>query len=262
MKQNRYVFYLLLVLSLIALWGFYPLQDNPNYHNFAEQRILCGVPHVGDVLSNLAFALTGVILLWRGRRIDTELYEFQIFMYYFFAGSALLLAAGSAYYHWNPNNETLVWDRGTMVVGFTVIFMDSMWRYRIFNDSKKATKFSVCFFAFVGSVVLWSRTGILEPYVLVQFFTMFVMVIIALTRLKAVNGRALFGLFIFYAIAKFFEHYDIQTWLFLHEIISGHTIKHLCYAAALLYYGWYMLKGNREALPETQLSDKPVTHFM
>lgn len=247
MRQNRYVFYFLLLVSILALWFLYPLKDNPHYHEFAEQRIICGVPHVGDVLSNLAFIIVGIVLFYRAKRLDFKLYEFQDFMYYFFALSCVLLGFGSAYYHWNPNNANLAWDRGTMVVGFSVIFMDSLWRYRILNDEQPATRFAICFFAFVGSVAFWRKTGILEPYVMVQFFTMFVLTFIALSRYKVVQGRALFGLFIFYAIAKFFEHYDIQTWLVFHGVISGHTIKHLMYAAALLYYGWYMRSGNREA---------------
>lgn len=249
MKQNRYIFCFLLLSSIVTLWCLYPLRDNPHYHDFAEQRIICGVPHVGDVLSNLAFIVVGLILLWRGNKTELKLYEFQDFMYYFFAFSCILLGLGSGYYHWNPNNATLAWDRGTMVVGFTVIFMDSLWRYRILSDEQSATRFAICFFAFVGSVMLWNKTGILEPYILVQFFTMFVLPFIALSRYKVIQGKALLGLFVFYAIAKFFEHYDIQTWLVLHGVISGHTIKHLMYAVALLYYGWHMRCGNRERLP-------------
>jgi hypothetical protein len=40
-----------------------------NYHAFADQRMLLGIPHGADVLSNLGFAVVGLwgLSLWWGR---------------------------------------------------------------------------------------------------------------------------------------------------------------------------------------------------
>ncbi|MBT3812899.1 MAG: hypothetical protein HOE45_04700 [Gammaproteobacteria bacterium] len=35
----------------------------------------------------------------------------------------ILVAAGSSYYHWNPNNQTLVWDRLPMTICFMSLFV-------------------------------------------------------------------------------------------------------------------------------------------
>ena len=71
---------------LAALWGLFaiiaaflpPIPQNPDYHHSAEQRTLLGIPHVGDVLSNLPFAIIGIIGLnrvWRQRRNRHVFYD-------------------------------------------------------------------------------------------------------------------------------------------------------------------------------------------
>lgn len=241
-NKNKLVFYTLLVLSVIALYCLSPITQNPAYHHFADQRILCGVPHLGDVLSNLSFILVGILLYFKSKE-KTPQYEFQQFLFLFFCLSAISLGFGSAYYHWNPNDKTLIWDRLTMVFGFTVIFMDAMWRYNVFKPFMMATKFSICFFAFSGSVIYWKCFNHLEPYVLVQFFTLLSILVLALINIKNINGKPIFFMVGTYAIAKVFEYYDLQIWLALHEVVSGHTLKHLMYALSLYFYGLY-LKDN------------------
>lgn len=36
--------------------------------------------------------------------------------------STIAIAVGSTYYHWNPNDSTLVWDRLPMTLAFVSIF--------------------------------------------------------------------------------------------------------------------------------------------
>jgi len=56
------------VLGLVALFG--PALEQPaDYHAFADQRTLAGIPHALDVLSNLAFASWG----WAGLRLMRRL---------------------------------------------------------------------------------------------------------------------------------------------------------------------------------------------
>ena len=38
-----------------------PIAQPPGYHDFADQRSLFGIPHIWNVLSNLAFVLAGGI---------------------------------------------------------------------------------------------------------------------------------------------------------------------------------------------------------
>src|SRR4029077_16453316 len=48
---------LILVASLLAP----RIPQDQSYHGFADQRTLLGVPNGADVLSNLAFALVGIL---------------------------------------------------------------------------------------------------------------------------------------------------------------------------------------------------------
>jgi hypothetical protein len=246
LNRNQIISCLLLLFSVSGLYLFShfsgPITQNLAYHHFADQRILCGVPHPGDVLSNLGFVLVGIIVFWQARK-QPALYEFQQFVFIFFCLSCVALGLGSAYYHWNPNNTTLIWDRMTMVFGFSAIFMDTLWRYRVLSLNMVASKFSICFFIFCGSVIYWQYSNHLEPYVLVQFFTLLLILVLAGLNYKNTSGKHIFYFVGVYAIAKVLEYYDLRVWILLHEIISGHTLKHLAYALALYFYGIYMKQG-------------------
>lgn len=252
LNRNQISFFLLLIISTAGLFIISPITQNPAYHHFADQRILCGVPHPGDVLSNLGFILAGIAVFWQARK-QSPLYEFQQFLFYFFCLSCVALGFGSAYYHWNPNNTTLIWDRMTMVFGFSVIFMDALIRYRVSSLKMVASKFSVCFFLFCGSVLYWQFSNRLEPYVLVQFFTLLLVLVLSVLNFKNTRGTALFYFVGVYAIAKILEYYDVQVWILLHETVSGHTLKHLAYAVALYLFGIHMKKG--EVLKNTSPTD-------
>lgn len=49
-----------LIIGMAVLHG--PVAQLPNYHQFADQMTLFGIPHFCDVLSNIGFAL---IALWQ-----------------------------------------------------------------------------------------------------------------------------------------------------------------------------------------------------
>lgn len=80
----------------------------PSYHDFADQRCWLGVPHAADVLSNLSFALIGAWALWSRRRLPRSDASWA---WCAFAAALIATAAGSALYHWGPDNASLVFDR-------------------------------------------------------------------------------------------------------------------------------------------------------
>src|SRR5712664_1732115 len=99
-----------------------PVHQDPSYHSFADQRELWGVPNFWNVVSNLPFLLVGFLGIWLVQDkttaslsfiVPTERWPFLIL----FAGVGLT-AFGSAYYHWQPTNDRLVWDRLPMAVSF------------------------------------------------------------------------------------------------------------------------------------------------
>ena len=102
-------------LLLVAL--FAPaLAQPPDAHGFVDQRVLWGVPHALDVLSNLPFAIAGWLGLRALRRASVSPTQ-RACARLFFAG-LLVVAVGSSWYHWLPNDFGLAIDRGSMSVAF------------------------------------------------------------------------------------------------------------------------------------------------
>ena len=78
-----------MLASLIGLLLLPPIVQNQNYHDFADQRTLFGIPHFWNVVSNIPFIGIGAVGLWRfGRSPSAGLLFLGIF----------LTGFGSAYY--------------------------------------------------------------------------------------------------------------------------------------------------------------------
>ena len=105
----------LLVFMLASLLGLLllpPIVQNQNYHDFADQRTLFGIPNFWNVISNMPFIGIGAVGLWQfGRSPATMLLFLGIF----------LTGFGSGYYHLEPNDQTLFWDRLPMAISFMAI---------------------------------------------------------------------------------------------------------------------------------------------
>ena len=104
---------LLGVAALLALALFGPgLPASAHQHDFADQRTLWGIPCALDVLSNLTFALAGAWGWWELRRVPPgALDAASRALAALFFGGLLCTAAGSALYHWQPQDTSLRWDR-------------------------------------------------------------------------------------------------------------------------------------------------------
>jgi hypothetical protein len=100
------------VAAAAVVFAFPRFAQDPRYHEFADQRRIAGVPNLLNVVSNAMFAVAGILglrLAWKHARGPAAVAFFL---------SAVLVAAGSAYYHVRPTNQTLVWDRLPMTVAF------------------------------------------------------------------------------------------------------------------------------------------------
>jgi hypothetical protein len=243
MKTNKIIFYAAILISVIFIAALAPITQSLEYHQFAEQRVIGSIPHFGDVLSNLAFIILGVLLLVESTNWNyVEIYRGQKTLFKSLAYSSIILGFGSGYYHWAPTNYTLAWDRATMVLGFAVIFYDSCVRYDIFSKKGILQGTFITSILFLGTVIFWMISSRLEPYVFVQFFTMFILVVLAVKNYKEVPSKHLFNMFIWYALAKLFENQDKLIFAMSGNFISGHTLKHIAYALALYAFGKDMLK--------------------
>jgi hypothetical protein len=104
--------YGLMIISLVALLPLPPLLQDQTYHQFADQRELFGIPNFWNVISNLPFVAVGAVGLWKFHRDATTTV--------LFAG-LFLTGFGSSYYHLDPNDSPLFWDRLPMTLCFAAI---------------------------------------------------------------------------------------------------------------------------------------------
>src|SRR5262245_41173007 len=61
------IFFTLMLASLAALPLLPPIQQDQNYHQFADVRTLLGIPNVWNVVSNVPFIAIGAVGLARCR---------------------------------------------------------------------------------------------------------------------------------------------------------------------------------------------------
>lgn len=114
--------FLVLAAALATGGSQAPRTDLPtSYHHFADQRVWLGIPHFGDVASNLAFLLAGLCgLLFLSKESSEKQFvdpiERRPYLFVFFG--LVLTAFASAYYHLAPDNARLVWDRLPMILVF------------------------------------------------------------------------------------------------------------------------------------------------
>jgi len=209
------------IAATVVAFAFPPFAQDPRYHDFADQRTMAGIPNLLNVLSNAVFAVAGFFGLGRQRGVAaTTLFA-----------SAILVAAGSTYYHLHPNNQTLVWDRLPM----TLVFMSLLALVigdRIGPRAGQAV-FGPLLVVGIGSVLWWRLSGDLRLYALVQFFPMLavpLMLLLFRGRYSAAGSCWVVG---WYVLAKVFELADRQVFA-MGGVVSGHTLKHLTAGIAVV----------------------------
>src|SRR4051812_47632110 len=107
-----------LALATLAIAGPH-LAQMPQYHAFADQQSWRGMPHAGDVLSNLAFAFVGVACLVALARARQALSGAERVLLALAGAGLLATCAASTWYHLAPGDARLVVDRAGMVVAFS-----------------------------------------------------------------------------------------------------------------------------------------------
>lgn len=258
-KQRITLLWGISVLAIVATFFVPPIAQDPNYHNLADHRMIAGIPNFLDVMSNLSFLFVGVLGLWQLAQIRDdrsrlvlrqELYPFAVA----FVGT-ILIFVGSAYYHWNPNNETLVWDRLPMTLTFMGIF--SMVVAERINVKAGMVVLIPLLVLGIASVVYWQMTeqsgqGDLRPYALIQFLpVVLIPVILWLFPARYSGARYLIEMIAWYMMAKVLEFLDAAVWGWTGGWIAGHSLKH-CVAAWGIYALVRYLK-HRQQIPSDSL---------
>ncbi len=242
-------------LMSAALALFLPAVPQPlAYHDFADQHAAHGIANFDDVVSNLAFALAGLaglVAVLRPRSCFAA--PAERWPYGVFCIGLLLTAAGSAYYHLAPTNDTLFWDRLPM----TVAFMSLVSAQLVDRVSVRAGLLALVPMMLVGAgtVLYWIDTehrghGNVVPYAVLQAFAVFVLLQLALLHpSRYTHGNAIYAVFAGYVLAKVFEQYDRQIFE-LTGVVSGHTLKHVVAGIAGVPVIW-MLWRRRLVAPDS-----------
>src|SRR5215469_12628963 len=224
-------------VALVAIAGallIHRIPQDPGYHLFADTRTIAGIPNFWNVISNVPFALVGIYGLTQTPRLASR----SLWPGYIaFCVAVIGVCFGSAYYHYAPSTPALVWDRLPMSLAFMAVFT------LILGDrvspALSRTLLGPLLLIGAASVFYWSWTerqgvGDLRPYALVQFLPL---VLIALMLWLYPGSREstawIWWSFLMYFLAKVAERFDAP----IYRVVgfSGHTIKHLLSALAILF---------------------------
>lgn len=266
---------LLLIMTLVSMIFLFvePIKQQQTYHDFADKRLfLCAchsdglflppnsdvgrnrkagfiIPNFGDVVSNVVIligGLSGTILLRLkdvGEVDDIRLWQLEVCLPIFFY-STIAISFGSTYYHWNPSNQTLVWDRLPMTVAFVSIFCYMLEDY--LEQGIGSSLLSPLIFIGVMSVLYWNWTDDLRLYALVQFLPLVVMTVLVIFCQSRYGGAMQHSLaLMLYALAKVCEDRDYKIWRITNKTISGHSLKHILAGMASVMIATLLL-GNKE----------------
>lgn len=224
----------LIILLILAI--FLPsIQQDQNYHNFADQRALFGVNNAFDTLSNLAFIIVGILGLFNfyNNKFIKISNSFSVILNLFFI-SIILTGLGSGYYHLSPNDFTLVFDRLALTLVFTFI-LAMLANVRISERSGFHTLAELIILAPL-TVLIWNYNGNLTPYAILQFGGIIIIVLTLLLTKAQKQSPCFASLIILYGFAKVTEFYDVEIFKLSQNLISGHTLKHLIGAIAVLIF--------------------------
>jgi Ceramidase len=223
-----------------------------SYHQFADGRSLWGISNFANVISNVLFivvSLSGLNLL-RKRHNANHLTQQESIVYFTLFIALFFVSLGSVYYHWSPDNESLVWDRIPMTIVFMALLSLTIMQ-RINHKVGFYLLFPLVIFG-LFSVGYWywtelSGQGDMRLYALVQFYSMIlILLILFFFRKPYPPTKAYVWLASFYIMAKLTEYNDAVIYKYC-GLVSGHTIKHVL--AAFGAYGLIiMLKAKTHRL--------------
>ncbi|MDB5931758.1 MAG: hypothetical protein JWR60_3465 [Polaromonas sp.] len=218
-------------LMLLAVAVFAPPVAQPlHYHDFADQRLWGGLPHALDVLSNLPFALWGLLgaaVLVRAMAARLLSVSEAALAALFFVG--LLVTAGvSSAYHVHPDDARLAWDRGGMVLAFAgLLGLGGLQAVSVRAGLMLAAAMLV-----LGPVAVqvWAVSGNVLPWAVLQLSGMVLIGVFAALR-APVAGRLCrirwLLVILIYGVAKVLELGDHVIFEWTGHALSGHSLKHV-----------------------------------
>ncbi len=238
------------VASIVALCLTPRVPLGAGYHNFADKRLLLGIPNCMDVLSNIPFLAVGVwggVWLLFGRSDGAFINASERIPYIVFFAGVALTGVGSYRYHLQPGDGRLPWDLLPMTISFVSMVVavinerigtrPGFWLYLPLLALGSA---SVAYWYFTEA----QGRGDYRFYLYVQFFSpVLLAAILWLFPAKYTGTNYLIAAFCLFVLAKIAEVFDEQIFSAT-GFVSGHTLKHLT-AGAACYWVLRMLQQRR-----------------
>ena len=236
---------LVALVVLLAAAALLPraMQDQA-YHGFADQRPWLGIPRAADVLSNLPFALVGILGIFHlvsgaGKRFTRETQR----ALWCIAIGLVGTAAGSAWYHLEPSDASLLWDRLPLIVVFAGVLGAAL--AQRFQGYPAQWGLPVLVLLGIVSVVYWSLTGNLAPYLAFQAGGILTLLLIIVATRNGGDPFPWGWVIAWYALAKIAETGDRALWNATGGLFAGHAIKHLFASLACAAALWPLLARRR-----------------
>ena len=264
-KRERWLLAAVLALLVLAVGG--PWMAQPaHHHEFADRRVWEAIPFAMDVLSNLPFALWGALGLFvvcssAGQRTQGQSRaggEFSAsrvqagLAALFFVG-LLVTAGASSWYHLQPDDTGLMFDRLAMTVAFAgLLGLAAAGRV-----TPRAGVILAGALLVSGplSIWAWSTSGNIVPWAVVQFGGIALVLWLACLRpLPQALPISWFALIGIYAFAKLLELADHQVFDWTGHLVSGHSLKHVvasfaAWPVVVALNGWAQACKQRNRAP-------------
>lgn len=225
-----------IIVAAVALLVHGPIAQWPDYHRFADTRMLLGLPNALDVASNLGFVLVGLwgIAALAPRRHDARLARSWP-GWCLFLIALVLTGVGSAYYHLAPDDLRLVFDRVPIALACAGLL--AAYATETYPALHRAWTTGVLAAVAVASVLYWYWTeiagaGDLRPYLLMQVAPLVLIPLWqTIGRAARAERLAIACAIVGYGLARAAEMRDSEL-LQWTGVVSGHTLKHLLATAS------------------------------
>ena len=136
--------------------------------------------------------------------------------YWVYFTGLILTGIGSSYFHADPNNATLTWDRAALALTFMAL-LTSILAERVHVVSARWALVPLVLFG-IGSVFYWDYTerigtGDLRFYFIVQFYPLFILpVLLFFYPSRYTHGGDLLASLLCYGLAKLLEVLDREVY--------------------------------------------------
>lgn len=239
------------------------------YDGFADQRGWGHLPHAADVLSNLPFALAAAWLWGLQRRWQRatacgmeihapSIHDSRLFnhcenthtacsLVRLAAIGLLATAVGSSIYHWAPGDAGLAIDRLGMALAFAGVLGLAV-AERVSARAGRALAGPLLLATMAAALWAW-RMDDMTPWATVQGTGLLLLLALCARRpLPGSPGVHWTWVVLAYALAKGLEVADHAVFGFTQGWVSGHSLKHLAAALAVLPIGLAMRRHLRQGL--------------